>query len=198
MDEEKLLNEITQILKTSIQNELKVKRPSRGYDGRLKPNSGRYPTPFNNRVYTGNLLRSVTVGYELNEQTAALQIVVSFPNAPEWLYVNDGRRGKQQGNYKYPPLSKILTWTRRRTGVGLFKNPNGTIMTTESQAFLIQRSIGEYGIYPTNFVNEGFKKARDIILKDLGLFAQQYFETLIANKIILKIDIRSVSRNVNT
>jgi hypothetical protein len=187
MDEEQLLNQITQILKTSIQTELKVKRPSRGYDGRIKPNSGRYPTPYNDRVYTGNLLRSVTVGYELNEQTAALQIVVSFPNAPEWIYVNSGRRGKQQSQiYRYPPLSKILTWVRRRTGVGLYKNPDGTIMSKESQAFLIQRSIGEYGIYPTNFVSKGFERARDMILKDLGLFAQQYFETLIQNKIILR------------
>lgn len=187
MDEEKLLEQISYILKTSIQSELKVKRPSRGYDGRIKPNSGRYPTPYNNRIYTGNLLRSVTVGYEVNEKTAALQIVVSFPNAPEWIFVNDGRRGKQQSQiYKYPPLSKILTWVRRRSGVGLYKKPDGSIMSKESQAFLIQRSIGEYGIHPTFFVQKGFEKAKDMVLKDLGLFAKQYFENLIQNKIILR------------
>lgn len=187
MNEEQILKAIQSTLKIAVQKELLVKRASRGYDGTVKPVSGKAAPAYNNRLYTGRLFRSTTVEFETNEELDELQLVLSFPNAPEWMVVNAGRRGKQQNpSFKYPPLQTILTWVNNRSGVTSYRNPDGSIMSKKSQAFLIQRSIGEYGIYPTRFVQEAFAKTEQKLRRDLGEYAAEYFRTLINRTIIIR------------
>lgn len=196
MNEEQILKGIQDTLVRSVQRELLIKRPSRGFDGTLKPVSGKAAITYSNRIYTGKLYRSTTVNYKRDPETGELQIVLSFPNAPEWLYVNSGRRGKQQNaSLRYPPLSKIMEWTRGR-GLPQFRDAQGRFMSNRDRAFLIQRSIGEYGIYPTFFVQEAFKKAEGIIQKEMGLYAAEFFRNLINRQIILRTNI-PVDQNNN-
>lgn len=187
MNEEQILAAIESTLVNAIQKELLVKRVSRGFDGTVKPVSGKGAPSYNNRLYTGRLFRSTTVEFETDEDSGELKLVLSFPNAPEWSVVNSGRRGKKQNpSFKYPPLQTILTWVNNRSGVGPYRNPDGTIMSKRSQAFLIQRSIGEYGIAPTNFVSEAFKKTESKLKRDLGDYAAEFFRGLIDRKIIIR------------
>jgi hypothetical protein len=187
MNEEQILAQIESTLKNAIQKELLVKRVSRGFDGTVKPVSGKGSPSYNNRLYTGKLFRSTTIEFETDEETGELKLVLSFPNAPEWSVVNAGRRGKQQNPaFKYPPLQTILTWVNNRSGVGPYRNADGSIMSKKSQAFLIQRSIGEYGIAPTNFISEAFKKTESKLRRDIGEYAAEFFRTLIDRKIIIR------------
>ena len=187
MNEEQILAQIESTLKIAIQKELLVKRASRAFDGTVKPVSGKGATSYNNRLYTGKLFRSTTIEFEADEETGELKLILSFPNAPEWSVVNSGRRGKQQNPaFKYPPLQTILTWVNNRSGVGSYRNADGSIMSKRSQAFLIQRSIGEYGIAPTNFISEAFKKTESKLRRDIGEYAAEFFRTLIDRKIIIR------------
>lgn len=114
---------IAEILKDDIQSELLKIRPSRGFDGQRKPVSGKYPTPLNNRVDTGRLYNSVTVDY-VNDPQGQTRLRLSFPNAPEWRFVDQGRRGKKQNPaLKYPPLknNNRMDLPKRITTVQRFK-----------------------------------------------------------------------------
>ena len=180
---------IAEILKDDIQSELLKIRPSRGFDGQRKPVSGKYPTPLNNRVDTGRLYNSVTVDY-VNDPQGQTRLRLSFPNAPEWRFVNDGRRGKKQNPaLRYPPLRAITEWTYRR-GLSQFRDSRGRFITNQSRAFMVQRSIGEYGIYPTKFIDEGFKKAQERIVYYLGLYGRTILEDFIQKKIIIQTNQR--------
>jgi hypothetical protein len=185
MTEEQILSAIQSTLVNAVQKELLVKRVSRGYDGQVKPVSGKAAPTYANRISTGRLFRSVDVYFERDEQTADLDIVLAFPNAPEWVYVDAGRRGKRQGA-KYPPLAAILNWVNTRPGMGVWRNPNGSLMDKRSQAYLIQKSIGEYGIYPTNFIDEALEKSFLKIRRDLGEYAAQFFREIIDRRVIIR------------
>lgn len=185
MNEEQILAAIQSTLKNAVQKELLVKRASRGYDGQVKPISGKKSPTYANRINTGRLFRSVDVSFERDEETGELDIVLAFPNAPEWVYVDQGRRGKRQGA-KYPPLRVILDWVNTRPGMGVWRNANGSLMDKRSQAFLVQRSIGEYGIYPTNFIDEALEKTFLKLRRDVGEYAATFFRNLIDRRVILR------------
>jgi hypothetical protein len=175
LEEEELKKFIEQQLRVQIQKELLIKRPSRGYDGRFKYSAQR--GGVSDRYYTGNLFKSTTVEFVKDLDEGGVEIAISFPNAPEWYWVNYGRRGKKQNPaLKYPPLGVILQWTRRRRGFVDFKGGDGKPMDEKTQAFLIQRSIGEYGTWGTDFIAEAIKKTRRKLERDLGQYAANYFE----------------------
>lgn len=181
---------IAEIIKDDIQSELMKQRPSRAFDGRRKPVSGRYPTPLNNRINTGRLYNSVNVDYVEDQQTGNTRLRLTFPNAPEWRFVQYGRRGKQQNPaMKYPPLRTITEWTYQR-GLPQFRDSRGRFLSNQSRAFLIQRSIGEYGIFPTDFIGEGFKKSQERVIYYLGLYGRTILEDFIQKKIILQTNPR--------
>ena len=187
MNEEQILKAIQSTLVNAVQKELLIKRVSRGYDGQVKPVSGKAAPSYNNRLYTGRLFRSTNVEFETDDETGELKLVLSFPNAPEWMVVNAGRRGKRQNaSLKYPKLETILTWVNTRSGVSSYRNADGSLMSKKSQAFLIQRSIGEYGIYPTRFVQEAFAKTEQKLRRDIGEYAAEFFRNLINRKIIIR------------
>lgn len=174
---------ISELLTNNIKSELSKLRPSRAFDGKKKPVNGGYFGAISNRIATGDLYESVDVSYD--ESGQYVRIVLTM--APEWKYVNNGRRGKQQSQaVKYPPLSAIENWAAIK-GVGQFRDKKGRFVSNDTRNFLLQRSIGEYGIFPTRFVEEGFNKTRDEIQFYLGEYGKAFLEELIQNKIIIKL-----------
>jgi len=177
------LNLISDIVENSIRDQLTKIRPSRAYDGSRKPVSGGFGSS-NNRIYTGNLYNSVTVDY-VQDDKGNLKLRLGFPGAPEWRFVDQGRRGKRQNAaLKYPPLSTITTWSNAR-GLSQFRDKQGRFLSNQDRAFLVQRSIGEYGIFPTRFVEEGFKEAREKVVYYLGEYGKRILEDFNERKIII-------------
>lgn len=167
MEEElEILLTICNQIKTSIQNQLEKDRDSRAYDGTPKPVFGNYVGALSNRISTGKLFESVTVQPVRTEK--GFDIEITFPGADYWKWVNFGRRGRSDlivgynPNVKYPPLFAIEKWISDR-GLPQFFDAQGRPISDRSRAFLIQRSIGEYGIFPTLFVNEGVQNAGDSV-----------------------------------
>jgi hypothetical protein len=190
MDEQTIKNLILDLVKTSIQSELRVVRPSRGYDGRFKPVSGSGFTKISDRINTGLLYNSIDVYYQSDLSDGSLEMVVDFGQAEYGYWVNFGRRGKLQGA-KYPPLSAISKWARERK-VGQFRDKQGRFVSNKTRDFLLQRSIGEYGIYRTDFVNKGINKVMDNVIYYLGVYAQEFITKLLEdNKIIIKVGVGS-------
>lgn len=183
MDEEEIKNLITELLKGSIQNELRKIIPSRAYDGRPKPISGNGFTKLSNRINTGTLYNSIDVFFQTDMADGNVELIVDFGVAEYGYWVDNGRRGRLQGA-KYPPLSVIQQWARQRK-VGQFRDKKGRFMSNKSRDFLLQRSIGEYGIYKTNFVNKGVNRVLDNVIYYLGLYAQEFLTKLLEDKKVI-------------
>lgn len=183
LTQSEIQNLITDLVKNSIQGELKKIRPSRGYDGRLKPVSGFGFPKLSDRVNTGNLYNSVNVYYESDLEDGELNLVVDFGNADYWYWVNYGRKGALQGA-KYPPLSSIMLWARQRN-IPQFRDRQGRFMSNDDRAFLLQRSVGEYGIYKTNFVDKGIDQVLENVVYYLGEYASEFLNKLLEDKRII-------------
>ena len=172
-----ILLRICDEIKNNIQTELGKPRRSRAYDGTPKPVKGGYVGALSNRITTGTLFESVTV--KPVETQKGFDIEVSFPGADYWKWVNFGRRGKQQSpTVKYPPLFAIENFIREK-GLPQFRDKRGRFMSNRDRAFLIQRSIGEYGIYPTLFVNDGIQKSDE----DVKFFLVDYGRAVVKSKL---------------
>lgn len=193
MDENTIKNLILDLVKNSVQSELRVVRPSRGYDGRPKPISGNSFTKLSDRINTGTLYNSIDVYYESDLVDGNLELVIDFGVATYGYWVNYGRKGRLQGA-KYPPLSSIQQWARQRK-VGQFRDKKGRFISNKSRDFLLQRSIGEYGIYRTDFVNKGVNKVLENVVYYLGLYAEQFITQLLEDKKII-IKVGAVSRPI--
>lgn len=181
MDEIAIQNLITQTIKVSLQKELLIRRASRAYDGSVK--NPKNPA-YGNRVTTGNLFKSIDVKFQVIEGQNP-NIVISFPGAPEWYWVNYGRRGKQQNpSLKYPPLNVIRNWINVK-GVFPFKDEEGRLVSKEQQAFMIRASIGEKGVFGTRFVNEAILKTEMKLRNQIGEWAAEYLRTKINDIVIM-------------
>jgi hypothetical protein len=187
LNQEEIKMLITELLKNSVVDELGKIRQSRGYDGRLKPVSGSKMPAISNRKNTGFLSREINVQFETDLADGEVYLVIDYGLATYGEFVNDGRRGKLQGA-KYPPLSAILTWARQRR-LPQFRDERGRFMSNDDRAFLLQRSIGEYGIFRTNFVQKGV----DNVIYYLGLYASEYLTNLLESK---KIIVRTSTGNI--
>ena len=180
MNDEELKSLISDLVKNSIQGELGKIRPSRGYDGRLKPISKSRPPAINNRINTGLLYNSVDVYFESDLNDGDLNMVVDFGTADYWYWVNYGRKGRLQGA-KYPRLDTILTWARERQ-IPQFRDDRGRFMSNLERGFLLQRSIGEYGIYKTEFVQKGIDQVLDNVIYYLGEYSREFIIKLLEQK----------------
>lgn len=182
-----ILDLICDIVKNDIQSQLTEIRASRAFDGKRKPIGGGYVGAISNRKNTGNLYNSVTVVPV--QQENQLGIEISFPSAEYWKWVNYGRRGKDTriaGNsatVKYPPLSAIKAWIAEK-GLPQFRDKRGRFMTNKARAFLIQRSIGEYGIFPTLFLQKGLEASKDRVVYYLGEYGRTLIENIINEQIL--------------
>ena len=185
LNQEDIKNLITELLKNSVVDELGKIRQSRGYDGRLKPVSGSKMPAISNRKNTGFLAREINVQFETDLNDGELYLVIDYGLATYGQFVNDGRRGRLQGA-KYPPLSAILTWARQRR-LPQFRDNKGRFISNEERGFLLQRSIGEYGIFRTNFVQNGVDRVLNDVIYYLGVYASEYLTNLLeTNKIIVR------------
>jgi hypothetical protein len=183
-DELVIQQNISKLLTNAIKAEFLVAYPSRAYDGSFKPKGGG-PTPVSNRKYTGRLYDSVTVDFvDVQDQ---LRLQVSFPNAPEWYWVDEGRKGKQQDvSLKYPPLSSIDRWVVAKPGINLaVRDKQGRFIERKSLVYLIQRSIGQYGYYGIKFIDKAIKKTERILEEQFGEYARAYFTNFINENIIV-------------
>jgi hypothetical protein len=173
-----ILDLMSDLIKNDIQDQLKKIRPSRAFNGRRKPIGGGYVGAISNRVTSGTLFNSVTVQPTvLPDGTTTIE--VSFPGADYWEWVNYGRRGKQDSStVKYPPLSAIQSWISEK-GLPQFRDRRGRFISNRNRLFLIQRSIGEYGIFPTMFVQEGYKMTEDRVVYYLGEYGKYLLTELL-------------------
>jgi hypothetical protein len=112
-----------------------------------------------------------------------VELIVDFGVAEYGYWVDNGRRGRLQGA-KYPPLAVIQQWARQRK-VGQFRDKQGRFISNKSRDFLLQRSIGEYGIYKTDFVNKGVNNVLDNVIYYLGVYAQQFLTQLLEDKKVI-------------
>jgi hypothetical protein len=173
------LDLISDLLKNDIQSELSKIRLSRAWNGEKKPVGGGtagYVGAISNRINTGTLYESVTVE-PITDPSGNILIVVSFPAAEDyWEYVNYGRRGKRDSpTVKYPPLSAIQNWIAQR-GLPQFRDRRGRFISNRDRAFLVQRSIGEYGIFPTLFLERGIEKSEERVESYLGEYGLKLFQ----------------------
>lgn len=173
-----ILDLLSDLIKSDIQSQIGKIRPSRAFNGQRKPVGGGYVGAISNRKNTGNLYESVTV-QPIVLPDGRTTIEVSFPGAPYWEFVNYGRRGKQDSpTVKYPPLSAIQTWISQK-GLPQFRDRRGRFISNRDRLFLIQRSIGEYGIFPTMFVQEGYKMTEDRVVYYLGEYGKYLLTELL-------------------
>lgn len=179
-----ILDLICDIVKNDIQEQLGKIRASRAFDGQKKPIGGGYVGAISNRITTGTLYQSVSVTpvQEGNRMT----IKIDFPGADYWVWVNYGRRGRNTriaGNsptVKYPPLTAIRNWIAEK-GLKQFRDRRGRFMSNADREFLIQRSIGEYGIFPTLFLQKGLDASKDRVEFYLGDYGKTVLEDIINN-----------------
>jgi hypothetical protein len=173
---------ITERLKGAIQAQLKVRYPSRAYDGSFKPKSGG-ASPLSDRIYTGKLYNSVDVQFINDEDQVKLQL--SFPDAPEWYWVNFGRRGKKQdASLKYPPLSSIDRWVVAKPGINLaVRDKQGRFIERKSLVYLIQRSIGEHGYYGIKFIDRAIENTAQQLQEEFGEWARIYLSKFLGDNL---------------
>jgi hypothetical protein len=185
MDEAEIIFQMEVVLKKAIQKQLAIPRPSRAYDGRIKPAS--LAGAISPKSLTGQLSNSVDVSFV--EAGDNLELVVSFINNDYWYYVDQGRkpgteylkrrqRTKKNGQAgklffvrdytKYPPLSAISQWVRQRPAL----SGAGDI---DTRTYLASRSIARDGIYGINFIDAAIKEATPILLEMFGDFAENIF-----------------------
>lgn len=183
--EEEIQQQISQLLKKAIQTEILLPRQSLTYNGQEKPVNPRYQRPLPSpRSNTGELVNSVDVYFESDLEDGEANIVVDFGAADYWEFVNYGRRP----SLKYPPLSIIETWAATKP-VQRYTDNLGRFISDKSRAFLIARSIKEYGFYGINFLDTSYQKVERELLENASKLVLEYFTKKIRNsRIVLRTD----------
>lgn len=162
-------------LTRAIKGELSQYYVSRAYDGTVKPIGSNNPSYVGPKIMNSNLINQVDVYFETDFETGDPELVVDFGSADYWYYVNYGRKGKYQspGN-RYPPIAVGVEIANKR---GAYPG-----LTLSQTAYLINRSIGEYGTYGINFIDQAWAKAQEKVVDRFGLYGALWIENQI-NKI---------------
>lgn len=176
---EDILRMLGEVIESNIRQELERPKLSYSYAGKPKSSSSR-----GNSISSGRLLNSVTVNW-CQTKDGNVRMSVEFPGAPEWYWVNNGRRGKQQqSTLKYPPLSVISSWTREKP-IPQWRDKRGRFISYEDRDRLIQRSIGELGYRGTFFVDKGIQKSLQEIEVSFGIYGRTFIEEILERKVVL-------------
>lgn len=120
---------------------------------------------------TSNLINSLD--YEVVDTIDGF--FINLLASPYLKYVDEGRKPG-----KMPPPSKLYNWIDAKSI--RFKNKKGKLISKESTAFLIARSIGKKGIKPTNVIQ---KTINNIYSNKLKILEQAAIEDI--NALIDKI-----------
>ena len=170
-----ILDLMKDLIRNDIETQLKKVRASRAFDGKLKPVKSSGLSTLGTRAGLIDALNVEVVTLPNGNVT----IAVTFPGKPYWVYVNYGRRGKQQSpTVKYPPLQAISRWISKK-GLPQFRDRRGRFISNEDRLFLIQRSIGEYGIFPTLFIQAAMEETQDKMVYYLGEYGKNLLEELL-------------------
>ena len=183
--EKQIQQQISELLKEAIQKEILLPRQSLTYNGQEKPVNPKYQRPLPSpRSNTGELVNSVDVYFETDLEDGVANIVVDFGAADYWEFVNYGRRPST----KYPPLSVIETWAATKP-VQRYRDDFGRFISNKSRAFLIARSIKEYGFYGINFLDTAYKNVENKLIENASQLVLEYFSRKINDsRIVLRTD----------
>jgi hypothetical protein len=186
MEEE--MENIKVLVQNAILTELATPRVPKTFTGRLKPVTGTRTYPALPINYQGTLGNELQVYWETDKEDGNMNLVVDFGKADYWQYVEYGRQGKEtKPSNKYPPLDTIEEWARTKSGLGRpFRDSKGKFMSYRSIAFMFQRSIGKYGIYPSLFIEKALNKVIDQVEEQMADLAAQYFSDILINRIVLR------------
>lgn len=175
--EEEIKKTIQELLKGSIQKQLLIPRPSLSYDGTPKPINPDYPIPPQSpKVVTSQLYNSVNVYFNTGFEEGEPELVVDFEGANYWYNVNYGR----QPSLRYPNIKDIRDWVESKPAL------NYPGLSVDQRTFLVARSIAEYGIAPTYFVQNAYREIQTDLLDLFGQYGQEYLNNIIRNQILVK------------
>lgn len=176
---EELFLEIPELIKKSIQQQLRIPRPSQSYDGRLKPvNNPQYRYPPTPPIASGELYRNVDVYWEQQFEGDGPRLVVEMPYY--WTWVDEGRRPG-----KMPPLAAIDKWSVTKKGLSGIRDEQGRFIPRKTLNYLRARSIGKYGFKGTDFLNKAINNFIGQVENDLGEAAAQYVADIIKDQLIV-------------
>jgi hypothetical protein len=175
--EEKILADIAKLLKDSIVEQLNTPRPVRTYNGQQKTVGGR-PVPPSPPRASGNLIKETRVFWEEGFFEGKPELIVSLPSY--YFFVENGRPPG-----RFPPLAQIEAWSNKK--LPRFRDVKGRFISNKSRAYLVGRSIAQYGFGGTPFLETAYEKVQDKIFNLLGDAALTYFQTAIDERRLIVI-----------
>lgn len=124
---------------------------------------------------SGNLINSL--GYNVVEIKDGWEVQLSSDYYLK--YVDEGRKPG-----KMPPINKIVPWVESK-GIKM-NNKSGGIVSSESAAYVIARSIGRKGIKPTDvlqpttdYVYDKYRaRIQEAVIKDMSDTIKNIFDLL--------------------
>lgn len=165
---------IEELLKGAVQKQLLRQYPARSYDGTPKPIAKSYPTPFGNKIASSTLYNSVDVYFQTEIESGEAQLVLDFGAADYWYFVDQGRRP----SVKMPNIAAIRDWIGQKSAI---QQPG---LSLDQRAFLAARSIQQYGIYKTDFINNAAREVAQDLNDLFGQYAVEYFKEVIQKGVI--------------
>lgn len=159
MDED-ILQEIASLVKDEMIVQLNTVRDSRTYSaafqGRPKPVSGRYPTPYSAPNASGNLQRQLNVYWEADFEDGNPNLVVDFGNATYYKFIDQGR--KPNSGVRTGQMKPALTQWAKIKPLPRYRDSKGRFISNEQRAYLITRSVAKYGYQGTDFINKTIER----------------------------------------
>lgn len=164
-------NQIAQLLKQAIIDELSKSYPSQGYNGEYKRGKGP-------KKATGELINSVEVTWETDIEQGQPLLVVTMEDYYYW--IDQGRKP----SLKYPPLDSIQKWVRAKPII--FRDVRGRFSqgSLKTRTFLIARSIKEKGFKGINFLTNAENAVINQLVEQGELLCAAYFEGLIEEGLV--------------
>lgn len=174
MVEQRILNEISLLLKESLRKQLLIPRRSTTYGspgkpGLPKPISGRYPTPISPPIASGRLYKEIDVKFQDNPQTGIPELLLEMPI--EGVFVNEGRRPG-----RYPPTGPIDKWVVQKQSIKAIRDAKGRFIPRKTLVFLIRRSIGKYGYGGNDFIVKAFDSIQSKLLDKYGDYVAAFIQ----------------------
>lgn len=175
--EDEIKRTIQELLKGSIQKQLLIPRPSLSYDLTPKPVNQNYSSPPDSpKLVTSQLYNSVNVYFNTGFEEGEPELVVDFEGANYWYNVNYGRKP----SLRYPNIQDIRDWVESKPAL------NYPGLSVDQRTFLVARSIKEYGIAPTYFLQNAYKEIQTDLFDLFGQYGQEYLNNIIRNEILVR------------
>jgi len=167
--DETILNEIADILQKALVTQLEIPRLSTmygspGIPGHIKPLSGRFSYPPTPAKASGNLINSIGVEWEEDPQTGFKSLVMKME--PYGYFIDQGRKpNKRFGmNVLKPALTK---WARIKP-LPRFRDKKGRFISNEERAYLITRSVAQYGFGGNSFITKAYEQVAPQLVELYG------------------------------